>query len=82
MCMQSYLQKPWEKPPLNAELTPGSLHAARILVASKKARFLLKRFIGRTTDPANGLSDSEHADMMAGIGELNDALKPYLVREA
>ncbi|KAL0041996.1 hypothetical protein WJX77_000269 [Trebouxia sp. C0004] len=54
----SHLQKPWA-PAHDAELTPGSMHSARVLVGSKHTRKLLKRFIGRAQDVAAGLNDLE-----------------------
>ncbi|DBB01470.1 TPA: hypothetical protein ACH3X1_000126 [Trebouxia sp. C0004] len=61
--MQSHLQKPWA-PAHDAELTPGSMHSARVLVGSKHTCKLLKIFIGRAQDVAAGLNDLEYEDML------------------
>ena len=77
--VQSHLQKPWA-PAHDAELIPGSLHSARVVVASKQARLLMKRFIGRLEDPAAGISSEEYSDMLLQYGQSGQPLARFLVR--
>lgn len=53
------LHKPWAADP-NAELTLGSLHTERILVAAVSTRRLLSRYCGKTVNNEQGLKDSEY----------------------
>ncbi|DBA94637.1 TPA: hypothetical protein ACH3X1_002209 [Trebouxia sp. C0004] len=77
-CDQSHLQKPWA-PAHDAELTPGSMHSARVLVGSKHTRKLLKRFIGRAQDVAAGLNDLEYEEMLL-LFQDDHTLFDYLER--